>query len=475
MENLHNKNVLVVGLARTGLAVAEFLLDQGARVTITDHLPAEDLGSEADSALRLECSLALGGHPAELFTDADLIVVSPGVPLNLPQLQEARSKSIPIIGELELASRFLNLPIVAISGTNGKTTTTELVGDMINRSGQRVFVGGNIGNPLVNLLREKEDFEVAVVEVSSFQLDSMDTFHPQVAVLLNISEDHLDRYDSFSDYVESKCRLFSNQTADDIAVVPARDPLIGVRCTIRSRQLNFSLSKQSAHAYLESGQLVCRVMPGPVRRYDLRRWQLVGSHNQQNLMAAVLAATCMGAKPEAIQKTIDNFKPLPHRLELAHHWRGIRFYNDSKATNVDSVVRSLETFTAPIILLAGGRDKEGSYDPLTGLVRQGVKMLVLMGEARFRLAKTLGNLTCTVVVDDMEAAVPVALGAAAPGDVVLLSPACSSFDHYENYKARGDHFRSLVHKFTAMEVFDETPSCPWISAGRNKRKLNAHN
>ncbi|NIQ87949.1 MAG: UDP-N-acetylmuramoyl-L-alanine--D-glutamate ligase, partial [Deltaproteobacteria bacterium] len=181
MENLRNKNVLVVGLARTGLAVAEFLLDQGARVTITDHLPAEDLGSEADSASRLGCSLALGGHPGELFTDADLIVVSPGVPLNIPQLQEARSKSVPIIGELELASRFLKLPIVAISGTNGKTTTTELVGDMINHSGQRVFVGGNIGNPLVNLLREKKDFEVAVVEVSSFQLDSMNTFHPQVA------------------------------------------------------------------------------------------------------------------------------------------------------------------------------------------------------------------------------------------------------------------------------------------------------
>jgi UDP-N-acetylmuramoylalanine--D-glutamate ligase len=475
VENFHNKKVLVVGLARTGLAVAEFLLDQGAHVTITDHLPAEDLGSEADSALRLGCSLALGGHPADLFTDADLIVVSPGVPLNIPQLQKARSKSIPIIGELELASRFVKVPIVAISGTNGKTTTTELVGDMLNHSGQRVFVGGNIGNPLVNLVREKKDFAVAVVEVSSFQLDSINTFHPQVAVLLNISEDHLDRYDSFSDYVESKCQLFSNQTADDIAVVPARDPLIGVRCTIRSRQLNFSLSKQSAHAYLESEQLICRIMPGPVHRYDLHRWQLMGNHNQKNLMAAVLAATYMGAKPEAIQKTIDNFKPLPHRLEMAHHWRGIRFYNDSKATNVDSVVRSLETFTAPIILLAGGRDKEGSYAPLAPLVRRGVKMLVLMGEARFRLAKALGNLTCTVVVDDMEAAVPVALGAAAPGDVVLLSPACSSFDHYENYKARGDHFRSLVHRFTAMEVLDETTRCPWISAGRSKGKINAHN
>ena len=474
-QDFKDKNVLVVGLARTGLAVAEFLLNKGARVTITDQLPETDLGSAADSARDLGCSLALGGHPADVFSSADLIVVSPGVPLNLPQLTEAKNKNIQITGEMELASRFLRLPVVAISGTNGKTTTTELVGDMLNRSGKRVFVGGNIGNPLVTLLKEEKAFEVAVIEVSSFQLDTMETFHPQIAVLLNISEDHLDRYDSFAEYVASKCRLFANQTADDTAVVPARDPLIGVRCTIPSRQLNFSLGKNSAHAYLESGRLVCRIMPSPTRRYDLRRWQLSGNHNQQNLLAAVLAATCMGAKPEAIQKSIDHFKPLPHRMELIRHWRGIRFYNDSKATNVDSVVRSLESFMGHIILIAGGRDKEGSYAPLTSLVRQRVKMLVLMGEARFRLAKALGNLSCTVVVDDMDAATQVALDAAAPGDVVLLSPACSSFDLYENYKARGDHFRSLVHKLTAEKERSDSPaSCAWIASSRDKRKLNVH-
>jgi len=475
MEDFRDKKVLVVGLAKTGLATAEFLLSKGARVTVTDHLSASELGSTADSAKSLGCSLALGGHPVEVFTQADLIVVSPGVPLELPELKEAQSRSIPIIGELELASRFLQLPIVAISGTNGKTTTTALVGDMLKHSGKRVFVGGNIGNPLISIFKEKEPFELAVVEVSSFQLDSMATFHPQVAVLLNISEDHLDRYPSFADYVESKCRLFANQTAEDTAVVPARDPLITVRCTIPSRQLNFSPTKNSAHAYLESGWLMCRVMPGPLRRYDLNRWQLFGKHNQQNLLAAVLAATSMGAKPEAIQKTIDSFKPLPHRMELVHHWRGIRFYDDSKGTNVDSVVRSLESFSSPIILIAGGRDKEGSYDPLVSLVRQRVKMLVLIGEARFRLAKALGKLSCTVVVEEMDAAVQVALGAAVAGDVVLLSPACSSFDQYEDYKARGDHFRTLVHKYTAMESGVEILNSPWVSSRKNNRKLNAHN
>ncbi len=475
MEDFRDRNALVVGLGRTGLAVAEFLRRQGARVTITDQLPATDLGAAVDAARKLGCSLKLAGHPAEVFSNAELIVVSPGVPLDLPPLLEAKNKTVPITGELELASRFLRLPVVAISGTNGKTTTTELVGDMLRRSGKRVFVGGNIGNPLITILQAEEGFDVAVVEVSSFQLDSMETFHPQVAVLLNISEDHLDRYDSFADYVASKCRLFANQAVDDTAVVPARDPLIGKHCTIRSRQLNFSLTKPSAHAYLESGKLISRIMPGPKRCYDLRRWQLAGNHNRQNLLAAVLAATCAGGEPGAIQRSIDNFNPLPHRMELTHHWRGIRFYNDSKATNVDSVVRSLESFTAPVILIAGGRDKEGSYAPLTTLVRQRVKMLVLMGEARFRLAKALGKLSCTVVVDDMEAAVQVALDGAAPGDVVLLSPGCSSFDLYENYQARGDHFRSLVTEWIAeKKQTGGGVNCPWIPPDRDRRKLNAH-
>ncbi|UCG10940.1 MAG: UDP-N-acetylmuramoyl-L-alanine--D-glutamate ligase [Deltaproteobacteria bacterium] len=449
MEELKKKQILVVGLARTGLAVANFLRQQGASVTLTDCLSETDLGSAVEAARALGCALALGEHPEEVFTKADLIVVSPGVPLNLPPLQAARSIGVPIIGELELASGHLKSPIVAISGTNGKTTTTALVGDMLERSGRSVFVGGNIGNPVLNVLQDKETPEVMVVEVSSFQLDTMWSFHPQIAVLLNISADHLDRYDSFDSYVASKCRLFANQTENDIAIVPADDPSVTTSCEIRGRLLRFSRTASMAAAHIQGNHLVCRVEQAPDQRYHLGRWQLQGRHNQENLLAAVLAATCTGAVPEAIQQTIQSFKPLPHRLELFHVWRGIRFYNDSKATNVDSVVRSLESFNAPVVLIAGGRDKEGSYAPLAVPIRKRVKLLVLVGEARFRLAKELGQLTHTIVVDTLEAAVPVAVDAAVPGDVVLLSPACSSFDLYENYQARGDHFRSLVTGLTA--------------------------
>ena len=460
--------MLVVGLARSGLAVAEFLASKGAWVTVTDSSPAAELGSAVDAAKAMGCSLELGGHPVDAFESADLIVVSPGVPLNLPQLVVARRIGIPIIGELELASRYVRLPVVAISGTNGKTTTTALVGDMLERSGQRVFVGGNIGKPLISAIQNNADVEVAVVEVSSFQLDSMETFHPQVAVLLNISEDHLDRYDSFGDYVASKCHLFHNQTEQDTAVIRAKDPLIGGCCTIRSRILQFDRVNSSAHAHLKNGELVCRKAASQPHNYDLRRWRLTGTHNQENLLAAVLAATCMGARPEAIQESINNFKPLPHRFELIRQWRGVRFFNDSKATNVNSVVRSLESFISPIILIAGGRDKEGSYEPLRALVRQKVKLLVLMGEARFRLAEALGHLTYTLVVDDMNAAIQAAVGAAVPGDVVLLSPACSSFDQYANYEARGDHFRSLVQTLTAERTEDaESDNSPLFASGTN--------
>lgn len=465
MERFEGKQVLVVGLARSGLAAAAFLRKRGNRVTVTDRLSEAELGASVDEARRLGCSLALGGHPTELFTGADLIVISPGVPLDLPQLVAARARGVAITGEFELACRHLPIPMVAITGTNGKTTTTTLVGDILKRSGRPVFVGGNIGNPLIGLLQEGELPELAVVEVSSFQLDIMETFHPRVAVLLNITEDHLDRYASFDDYAASKCLLFANQTENDVAVLPADDPLILGRCAPRSRKLLFSRHQSSADAYLDGSRLVCRGAAGEIRSYDLSGWQLAGHHNLENLLASVLAALSVGAIPSAVQESINEFRGLPHRLELVHRWRGIRFYNDSKGTNVDAVVRSLESFAEPIILVAGGRDKGGSYAPLVSLVRDRVKMLVLMGESRFLMAKALGHLTCTVVVETMVDAVQMALRAAVPGDVVLLSPACASFDLYQNYAARGEHFRTLVHDLTADEG-RRTSGCsdPWTIA-----------
>jgi UDP-N-acetylmuramoylalanine--D-glutamate ligase len=449
VDTFEDKKVLVVGLARSGLAAASFLRRQGALVTITDRLPEAELGAATAKARRLGCFLALGGHPQELFTGADLIVLSPGVPLDLPQLIAARAGGIPVTGEFELACRHLSLPVVAVTGTNGKTTTTTLIGDMLRRSGRSVFVGGNIGDPLISLLEETEMPELAVVEVSSFQLDIMETFHPRVAVLLNITEDHLDRYRSFDAYVASKCLLFARQTEEDVAVLPADDPLIMGRCAPRSRRLLFSRHRSSADAYLNGNRLVRRGAEEEIHSYDLGGWRLAGHHNLENLLAAVLAATAVDASLEAVQETINEFRGLPHRLELVHQWRGVRFYNDSKGTNVDAVVRSLESFTEPIVLIAGGRDKGGSYGPLVPLVRDRVKMLILMGESRFLMAKALGHLTRTVVAEAMGDAVQAAIRAAAPGDVILLSPACSSFDLYQNYAARGDHFRCLVHELTA--------------------------
>jgi UDP-N-acetylmuramoylalanine--D-glutamate ligase len=479
VDNFQGKNVLVVGLARSGLAAASFLRNRGARVAVTDRSTEAELGAAADQARGLGCSLALGSHPEELFTAADLIVLSPGVPLDLPQLVAARDRGVPVTGEFELACRNLALPLVAISGTNGKTTTTTLVGEILKRSGLRVYVGGNIGSPLISLLEEREMPELAVVEVSSFQLDITETFHPRIAVLLNISEDHLDRYPSFDAYAASKCRLFANQGEEDVAVLPADDPLILGRCSAPGRKLLFSRRRSSADAHLDGDRLVCRGARGETHSYDLTRWQPAGWHNRENLLASVLVATAAGATPGAIQETINEFRGLPHRLELVHEWRGIRFYNDSKATNVDSVVRSLESFTQPIILIAGGRDKGGSYGPLVSLVRDRVKMLVLMGESRFLMARAIGHLTCTVVVETMVEAVQMAFRAAVPGDVVLLSPACASFDLYQNYAARGDHFRSLVHDLSADETRRTgdchgswTPTwrglggrCPWSQQG----------
>ena len=458
MERLEDKRVLVVGLARSGLAAASFLRRRGALVTITDRVPEAELGVAVEQARRLGCAIALGGHPQELFTGADLIVLSPGVPLDLPQLVAARARGVPVTGEFELACRQLSLPMVAVTGTNGKTTTTTLIGDMLKRSGRPVFVGGNIGNPLISLLDEADMPELAVVEVSSFQLDIMETFHPQVAVLLNITEDHLDRYPSFDAYAASKCLLFARQTEEDVAVLPADDPLIMGRCAPRSRRLLFSRHRTSADAHLNGNRLICRGAGGEIHSYDLGGWQPTGHHNLENLLASVLAAGAAGASPDAVQQSINEFRGLPHRLELIHEWRGIRFYNDSKGTNVDAVVRSLESFTEPIVLIAGGRDKGGSYGPLVPLVRDRVKTLILMGESRFLMAKALGHLTCAVVVETMGDAVQVAIRAAVPGDVVLLSPACSSFDLYQNYAERGDHFRCLIYELTGDQG-RETSGC----------------
>ncbi len=351
--DINGLRVVVVGLARSGLAVARFLKARGAWVTVTDQAAEQGLGTFVEQARQLDLHLELGGHRAESFETARMIVISPGVPHTLEALNRARQRGIPVIGEIELASRFIRKPIIAVSGTNGKTTTTELLGRMLAASGMQVFVGGNIGNPLIDIAGRDGELDVIVAEISSFQLDTAVTFRPHVGLLLNISPDHLDRYDSVNAYADSKGRLFMNQGPEDFAVCHGSDPLVQAQTrNLRSRKLDFyphppvnGMSGQGA--VITPGQIQL-FMPGmEAGRIDLTHTTLIGPHNRENIAAAALAALAAGAELKAIQKALDEFQPLAHRLELVGTVNGVGFVNDSKATNVDAVIRALECFDKP--------------------------------------------------------------------------------------------------------------------------------
>jgi UDP-N-acetylmuramoylalanine--D-glutamate ligase len=450
--DLKGRHIVVVGLARSGLAVAEFLKSRGARVTVTDQATARGLGIFVDRAQQLGAVLELGGHRDATFDTADLIVISPGVPHTLPQLEAARQRGVPVIGEVELASRFIRTPIVAVTGTNGKTTTTELLGSMLAASGMYVFVGGNIGNPLIEIVDRSADLDVIVAEVSSFQLDTVETFRPHVAVLLNISPDHLDRYPSLDDYAASKGRVFANQTSEDFAICRGNDKLVQQQCRHTAAQrLDFFLGTVAGSA-MEQGaaitlqQIACRMPDGSRGCIDLGRTTLIGPHNRENIAAAALASLAAGASLKGVQEALDAFTPPAHRLEPVATVRGVQFINDSKATNVDAVRRALECFDRPVVLIMGGRNKGYDFNTLFGHVRRYVKKLIVMGEAGQEILTALGDAAHdgSERADDLDQAVHMAFETARPGEVVLLSPACASFDMFGNYAERGEKFRQLA-------------------------------
>jgi UDP-N-acetylmuramoylalanine--D-glutamate ligase len=471
---LNNKKVLVVGLAKTGLAVGRFLVNQKARVAAADLMTEEQLGSHAQEALAMGMSLILGPHEAETFLGYDLIVLSPGVPHTLGPVEAARQAGIPVIGELELAVGYINGPIVAVTGTNGKTTTTNLVGEMLRASGFEVFVGGNIGDPLIGHVDSGVRSDIIVAEISSFQLDTIESFRPKVGVLLNISEDHLDRYIDFQDYVRSKGRLFENQEGTDVAVLNRADPIIhSMAPAIRAQKLYFNINSDSSaptqtmplsatntaglpqgggqstggrsHAVeLRDGKMICRLPGKAPLALSLAKFKIKGLHNLENAAAASLAALAAGAVESGIQKALDTFKGLPHRLEHVRTVNGVQYYNDSKGTNVGAVVRALESFDTPVILIMGGRDKGGGYGVLEDLVKKRVKMLLATGEARKRILDSLGGFADAQEAISLEEAVHRARQAATPGDVVLLSPGCSSFDMFSDYAERGETFCKAV-------------------------------
>ncbi|MBI5584277.1 MAG: UDP-N-acetylmuramoyl-L-alanine--D-glutamate ligase [Deltaproteobacteria bacterium] len=427
----------------------DFSLRQGARVRVSDTRPRTELqpllfrnGTPAP-VLAVEA----GGHSAEFFLESELILLSPGVPLDLPPLEKARARGIPIWGELELFSRFCSTPVVAVSGTNGKTTTTALLNEMLRAGGRSTFLGGNIGRPLTEYLLGDQTADLVVAEISSFQLDTAKSFRPRVGLLLNISPDHLDRYADFQAYIASKKSLFLNQQEGDAAVLNLDDPLVGPL----GRELNgpvyyFSRTSRPERGAFMDGKRIRLAVNGEGETYSLERFALPGLHNRENALAAALGARLAGASSPGIQRGLDGFQGFGHRLEFVAEINGVRFYDDSKGTNVGAVVKALEGCTAPVILIAGGRDKGGDYGPLQPLVRSKVKALALIGEARDKMQEQLGALTRTRQADTLEEAVSWAFRQSRPGDSVLLSPACSSFDMFQDYGHRGRIFQQAVEK-----------------------------
>jgi len=455
---LKNKRVLVVGLGRSGAASAVFLQEHGAKVIVSDSKSEAQLQRDVPALLDRGIAIETGQHGERTFRDQDLIVVSPGVPSDQPQLQHARSLGIPVIGEVELAYRFLKGKVLAITGSNGKTTTTTLVGEILSKSGRKTLVGGNIGTPVISLAGQSTPETLVVLEISSFQLESIEQFRPWIAAILNITPDHLDRHHTFQAYVDAKLRIFENQQADDFAILNADDPTCaGLKDKVRSRLLWFSRRQRvESGAFLSGDQIVFRHdgQEQPVlSRSDI---QLKGEHNLENVLAAVAMTMMAGCTPEQVRQGVREFRAVEHRLELAGSINGVTFYNDSKATNVDATQKALESFPGNIHVILGGKDKGSDYSVLNPLLRERVKRAYLIGAAADKIAAQVQGAVELARSGTLERAVRQAFDAALPGDVVLLAPACASFDQFENYEHRGRVFKALVQSLAPVATGDRT-------------------
>jgi len=444
------KKVLVVGMARSGLAAAEFLSRRGARVKVSDKRPENELQTELGFLRKHEISYEAGGHVAGSFLDADLLVVSPGVPLRLPLLQEASRSGKEVISEVEMASRFLQGRVIGITGSNGKTTTTTLVGEMLKTAGFPTLVGGNIGTALTSLVDRSTSETITVVELSSFQLEAIPTFRPDVAVLLNVTPDHLDRYDSFEGYVQAKLNILKNQRSSDFAVMNLEDKILNhADDSIRSRAYWFSTKSEVIQGtYLSGNHFVFLSGTQKETVAGLEEIQLRGGHNLENIAAAITAARLVDAATTKIAEALSQFKGVEHRLELVAEVSGVKFYNDSKATNTDATIKALESFEGGILLILGGRDKGSDFTVLSSLIRERVKDLILLGEASAKIRHQLDGTVPMIQANSLGEATQMAFERASPGDVVLLAPACASFDMFQNYEHRGRVFKEVVRSLT---------------------------
>ncbi|HSB08387.1 MAG TPA: UDP-N-acetylmuramoyl-L-alanine--D-glutamate ligase [Blastocatellia bacterium] len=462
---VQGKKVLVVGTARSGVAAARLLLSRGAVVIANDAKRESDIGEAAEELRKLGAILSLGGHPESLFVDADLIVLSPGVPADLAPLEAARRAGIEIISEPELAGRFLRGRMIGVTGSNGKTTVTTLIGELMRTAGAEVIVGGNIGTPLTGLVESSTDGSWTVAELSSFQLEMIDSLRVNVAVVTNITPDHLDRHRSFENYVRAKRRIFLNQTEEDWAVLNGQDQGVADMIDafrVSSRKIYFSskgpetLTGDSPGVYVEGRRVWTTMLAGcegPVEVMGLEEIPLPGMHNAENVMTALAATFCaMGTGTNglpALRDAIKRFEGVEHRIEFVAEIDGVKFYNDSKATNVDSTVKALEAFERNIIVILGGKDKDSDYTVLAPLIRERVKQVMLIGAASDKIAAQLLNTRPMSRARSMEDAVVQSMEGAKPGDIVLLAPACASFDMFDNYEHRGRAFKEAVYKIAS--------------------------
>ena len=435
-----NKNYLVVGFGKTGIETLKFLSKRGLSARGTDSSPISSfdeniINSITGSGIELE----FGGHSDSFLEWADVLIISPGVSINTPFLSKAGKLGKKIVSEIEFATEFINVPVIAITGSNGKTTTTTMISKILEKSGFNIFTGGNIGTPLISVADNADEYDFIVLETSSFQLQATEKFRPFISIFLNISPNHLDHHLDFEEYFNSKTKIFSNQTEDDWAIINSGDELISAYAdNIKSKIVRFGSSG-----------------PGDIRldgktavfmdeKYDLSEIKLIGEHNLDNAMCAIDAAKIAGCEKDKIEQAIIEFEPLPHRIEYIGRHRGVDVYNDSKSTSPGATIKAINSISPPIILLAGGKDKGTDYKVLSGPLNERVKHLVLYGEAKKRMEQQLGATVDTTVADSLEEAVAKAFSNSIADDSILLSPACSSFDMFSSYEERGEVFKRIV-------------------------------
>ncbi|MCS6838876.1 MAG: UDP-N-acetylmuramoyl-L-alanine--D-glutamate ligase [Bdellovibrionaceae bacterium] len=458
VSELKDKKILVVGLGKTGLSLSHFLVSHGAQVTVTDHKSRAELSEQLEQLGDLPVTLELGGHTPKTFLKQDLVILSPGISTYLKIFEYCRAQGIKVVGELEFASWFIKEPILAVTGTNGKTTTVKIIEAMLRESGKKVWAGGSFGIPVTDYLRSGEKADVVVIEATCFQLETCEHFTPATIVFTSLAENHLDRYRSMEDYVNAKRKIFRNVNlsttsilnADDNAVVElARDPVVQRgKLFYYSRKQILEPQIMNIGGCVNIGKTICARTTGPEKDYyDLSGMKLKGRHNIENIMAAILAVREHGATHEAIQKVIQTFAPLPHRIEYVRRVGGVYFYNDSLCTNVHALSRALELFPDNVILIAGGKDARLSFEGLRPLVKRKVKSLLLYGEAKEQINRDIGDFTETYLIGTFEEAVLIAYQKSRIDDFVLLSPGCPASDLFDSAEERGEYFKQMVKKF----------------------------